>query len=113
MGEDARNGRIYLPMDELKRFEVSASDILNGRHTDNFTRLMAFQAERAERCYRDALAALPPEDRRDQRPGLMMAAIYRALLGEIAADGYQVLKQRTALTPLRKLWLAWKVWILH
>jgi phytoene synthase len=110
VGEDARNGRIYLPMDELKRFEVSAADILNARHTDNFTRLMEFQTERAARCYDEALALLPPEDRRTQRPGLMMAAIYRALLREIASDGYRVLKQRVALTPVRKLWIAWRTW---
>lgn len=111
VGEDARKNRIYIPMDELKQFDVTASDILNARHSENFTRLMAFQAERAEQCYSDAMAVLPREDRHAQRPGLMMAAIYRTLLKEIAADGYRVLNQRTALTPLRKLWLAWKVWI--
>ena len=49
-----------------------------------------------------------PEDRRAQRAGLIMAAIYRTLLDEIERDGFQVLTQRIALTPLRKLWIAWK-----
>ena len=40
-----------------------------------------------------------------------MAAIYRTLLGEIRRDGFQVLRQRTSLTPVRKLWLAWKTWV--
>jgi phytoene synthase len=111
VGEDARHARIYLPMDELKRFEVTASDILNGRHTENFTRLMRFQTERAMSCYDEALALLPEEDRRAQRPGLMMAAIYRTLLREIAGDGFRVLQQRTALTPVRKLWIAWRTWV--
>ena len=111
VGEDARKNRIYLPMDELKRFEVTASDILQGRHTENFARLMAFQADRAAQCYADAYAALPREDRKTQRPGLVMAAIYRTLLDEIRRDGFQVLTQRIALTPLRKLWIAWKTWI--
>jgi phytoene synthase len=111
VGEDARHDRIYLPMDELKRFGVSAADILNGQHTDNFTRLMRFQAERAMGCYDEALALLPEEDRRAQRPGLMMAAIYRTLLREIADDGFRVLQQRTALTPVRKLWIAWRTWV--
>jgi len=111
VGEDARNGRIYLPMDELMRFDVTAADILNARHTENFTRLMRFQSERALRCYDEALALLPPEDRRAQRPGLVMAAIYRALLEEIAADGHQVLRQRVALTPVRKFWIAWRTWV--
>jgi phytoene synthase len=111
VGEDARKNRIYLPMDELKEYGVTAADILNASHTENFVRLMRFQAERARRCYGEALALLPPEDRRAQRPGLMMAAIYRALLDEIDGDNYRVLEQRTALTPIRKLWIAWRTWV--
>ncbi len=109
VGEDARRGRIYLPVDELQRFEVKAHEILNGQHSDRFERLMRFQAARAHRLYDEALALLPAADRRSQKPGLMMASIYRTLLREIEADGFQVLRQRIALTPLRKLWLAWKM----
>ena len=111
VGEDSRKGRIYLPLDELKQFNVGAHDILQARHTGDFSRLMAFQIERAERYYGSALELLPQCDRKAQRPGLIMAAIYRTLLGEIAADGCKVLSQRTALTPLRKLWIAWKTWV--
>jgi len=57
------------------------------------------------------MAALPAADRRAQRPGLIMAAIYSALLAEIERDGFQVLTQRTSLTPLRKFWIAWKTWV--
>jgi phytoene synthase len=110
VGEDARKNRIYLPADELKEFGVTAADVLNAKHTENFERLMRFQAERARRCYDEALALLPPEDRAAQRPGLIMAAIYRTLLDEIAEDDFQVLKQRIALTPVRKLWIAWRTW---
>lgn len=110
IGEDARRGRIYIPMDELKQFHVPAADILNGRYSDNFTALMQFQMERAERYYDQALAQLPAIDRKSQRPGLIMAAIYRTLLREIKAENYQVLHQRIALTPVRKLWIAWKTW---
>jgi phytoene synthase len=111
VGEDARRGRIYLPMDELRRFEVPASDILQARYSPAFTRLMQFQADRALALYDEALSLLPDEDLRAQRPGLMMAAIYRTLLLEIARDGFQVLHQRTSLTPIRKLWLAWRTWV--
>ncbi|MEF8729296.1 MAG: presqualene diphosphate synthase HpnD [Accumulibacter sp.] len=110
VGEDARRGRIYLPIDELQRFEVPAADILNARHSENFRRLMNFQVERAESYYAQAIAQLPAVDRRQQRPGLVMAAIYRTLLDEIRRDGCQVLQQRTSLTPLRKLWIAWRTW---
>ena len=111
VGDDARRNRIYLPMDELKRFEVPASDILNAKYSDNFTRLMHFQSGRAESYYAKALAALPDEDRRDQRAGLIMAAIYRSVLEEIASDGFRVLTQRTSLTPMRKLSIAVRTWL--
>src|SRR4051812_30580514 len=111
VGEDARKDRIYLPMDEMQRFGVTAADILNARQTEGFARLMEFQASRARACYDEALALLPREDRRAQRPGLVVAAIYRAVFDEIARDGYRVLRQRVALTPLRKLWIAWRTWI--
>ena len=111
VGEDARRGRIYLPIDELKQFNVPAADILNARYSDNFTALMQFQYQRAERYYQEALAHLPACDRKSQRPGLIMAAIYRTLLEEIRAENFQVLHQRISLPPTRKLWLAAKTWI--
>ena len=111
VGEDARKGRIYLPVNELQQFNVTAADLLNARHSENFEKLMAFQAARAQKVYDEAFALLPQEDRRAQRPGLMMSAIYRTLLTEVEADGFHVLTQRISLTPLRKLWLAWKTYI--
>jgi 15-cis-phytoene synthase len=106
VGEDARRGRIYLPQDELAHFGVTPSDVLRARSSPAFTELMRFETERARAWYDAALAALPARDRRAQRAGLAMAAIYRTLLDEIARDGYQVLDRRIALTPLRKLWIA-------
>jgi phytoene synthase len=111
VGDDARRGRIYLPVNELQQFGVTAADLLNARHSDKFEALMKFQTERAQALYDEALALLPKEDRRAQRPGLMMAAIYRTLLDEIARDNFHVLNQRISLTPLRKLWLAWKTYV--
>lgn len=109
VGEDAMRGRIYLPVNELQQFDVKAHEILQRKHSDRFVALMRFQAQRAHAMYDEALAALPAEDRRAQKPGLMMASIYRTLLREIEAEDFQVLNQRISLTPVRKLWLAWKV----
>ena len=100
-----------LPVNELQQFNVTAADILNARHSERFEALMKFQVERAQAVYDEAFALLPKEDRRAQRPGLMMAAIYRTLLDEITRDGYHVLNQRISLTPIRKLWLAWKTYV--
>lgn len=111
IGEDARRGRIYLPVDELKQFNVPAADILNSKYSDNFSALMRFQIERAERYYAQAVEQLPDIDRKAQGPGLMMAAIYRTLLDEIKRENFQVLHQRISLTPVRKLWIAWKTWV--
>lgn len=109
VGEDALRGRIYLPVNELQQFEVKAQDILQRSYSPRFTALMQFQAQRAQQLYDEALALLPSTDRRAQKPGLMMASIYRALLGEIERDNFRVLHQRISLTPLRKFWLAWRV----
>jgi phytoene synthase len=110
VGDDARRGRIYLPLDEVKRFDVRTAEILLRRapwgYSERFTALMKFQADRAQRTFDEAMALLPEADRRAQRPGLAMAQIYRTLLAEIEADGFQVLHQRVALTPLRKVWIA-------
>lgn len=113
VGEDARRNRIYLPQDELAQFGVSESDILAGRDSDAFRALMAQQASRAQQYYQQAMQELPQADRRSQRPGLVMSAIYQAVLHEIVRDDFPVLRQRVSLTPLRKLWLAWRTWVFN
>ena len=111
VGEDVRRNRIYLPLDELARFDLSTDDLILLKEDERFGRLMSFQVQRARDCYERAFSLLPQADRRAQRPGIVMAAIYRTLLDEIDASGGKVLNQRIALTPLRKLWIAWRTWI--
>ena len=111
VGEDARRGRVYLPADELARHGLTPEDILARRGGDAFRALMGEQADRAEALYAEAFAKLHPEDRRGQRAGLIMAAIYRTLLAEIRRDGFPVLEGRVSVTPIRKLWIAWKTWV--
>lgn len=111
VGEDARRGRIYLPQDELAHFGVADADILASRHTPGFQNLMAFQGQRALDYYQRAVSELPAADRKAQRAGLIMAAIYRTVLDEVAKDGYQVLDHRIVLPPARKLWIALRTWL--
>jgi len=111
LGEDVRHNRVYIPVDELQRFNVPAADLFKRQYAEGFKPLMAHLAERARATYKEALAALPAEDRRAQRPALIRGALAMRLLDEIEADGFQVLTQRTDLTPLRKLWQAWKTHI--
>lgn len=108
VGEDARRNRIYLPKEELERFNVTEQDIIQSEENSGFRQLMEFQEQRAQSLYTDAMAALPDVDRARQLPGLIMSAIYHALLDEIKNDGFHVLKVKTRLTPLRKLWIAWR-----
>lgn len=110
VGEDARRSRVYLPAEDLARFGVPISDILQQRESDAFRELMTFEGERAQSYYTQALAQLPAADRLAQTPSLIMAAIYSTTLREIRADGYRVLRAKTSLPPLRKLWLAWSTW---
>lgn len=106
--EDAMRGRVYIPLEELERFDVKPEDFRINLTRDSHRELFSFQAARAREYYEKADAHLPADDRYAQRPGLIMAAIYRALLEEIERDGFRVLEHRVHLTPLRKLWIAWR-----
>jgi len=93
----------------LQNFDVKAHEVLKRVPSTRFSALMAFQAKRAHGLYEQALGLLPPADRRNQKPGLMMASIYRRLLRQIESEGFPVLERRVRLTPIHKFWLAWKV----
>ena len=96
--------------------EVKAHEVLKHAapwgYSERFTELMCFQAERAHTTFEEAFKLLPAQDRAAQKPGLMMANIYRTLLREIERQGFQVLHQRTSLTPVRKLWIAARTHVL-
>lgn len=111
IGEDVRRGRIYVPLDELARFDVSEADLWQSRTGAGFARLMDFQYQRARTSYEEALALLPAVDRKQQRPGLIMAAIYRATLEQIRMEGFPVLHRRVTLKPARKIGLAMRAWL--
>lgn len=106
--EDAKRGRIYIPQDEIKQFNVSEQAILKGEFNENMCALLKYQAERAEKFYQSAYQILDEKDRYSQRSGLIMAAIYHALLHQIKQKNYNVFKQRISLSPIRKLWIAWR-----
>ena len=109
IGDDARHGRIYLPIDELQRFGVTAADLINRKYSDAFTELMRFQTGRARDALNQALAAIPADERPTQRVLRSHAALSLALVDEIEREDFKVLHQRIALTPIRKLWITWRV----
>jgi len=111
VGEDVRRNRIYLPLDELDRFGVTTNDLILFRETDQIAALLRFHADRAKGFYARAMAALPATDRKRQRAGLVMAAIYLKLLDEVETEGARIMNRRVSLTPIVKLWTAWRTWV--
>ena len=112
VGEDARQGRIYLPIEEMQKFDVPANVIMQCKPTENFAKLMQFQVDRARETYREAMLLLPAADKKSQKVGLVMAAIYYALLNEIDRDGVQnVLTYKIAIPSPRKKRIALKTWL--
>ena len=114
VGEDARRGRIYLPLEELEKFGLYETDVLGLTLADSkkkaFQSLMQHQSDRAKVQIKKAISLLPPEDKKSQKIGLMMAAVYQALLIEIEQDGFRVLTHRVSLPPVRKPWIMGKVY---
>ena len=105
--EDAQRGRIYIPQEELKQFDVTPEMLVNGQNNEQTEKLFAFQAQRAEQFYEQAFAAIAPQDRYPQRTGIIMGEIYYALLKQIIKQHYPVLKKRVKINALKKLWIAW------
>lgn len=110
VGEDAARNRIYIPQEDLVKFSVTESDVLQGKESDNYYKLMAFQADRAEKYYQKASQCLPDSDRRNQVAGMIMGNVYKGVLQKIRKTGYHTLKQRVSLNALQKLWIAWNTY---
>jgi phytoene synthase len=108
LGNDARHGRIYVPIDELQRYQVSSAELINRRYSSAFTALLQFQTKRARDALQASRAGIPRAERATQRTLLAQVALALAVLDEIERDGYHVLHQRIALTPIRKLWITWR-----
>lgn len=112
VGEDVRQGRIYLPIDDLQQFNVPATDLMDLKVSPQFAQLMQFQIDRANGIYKEAVALLPTADKKQQKVGLVMAAVYHTLLREIEKDGGEnVLRYKIALPNPRKFRIALKTWL--
>lgn len=107
VAEDAARGRIYLPRDEMREYGVTEQDLRAASPGEPLRRLFAFWYQRTQEYYDKAFALLPARDRYAQRSGLIMAAVYHALLEEIRRRDYDVLSGRVRLPAWKKLWLVW------
>lgn len=107
ISEDLERDRIYLPQNELQQYGVTEAQLRSGNITREMRELFAYQAQRAESYYERAMNSLPETDRYNQTSGLVMAAIYHAVLDKIIKDNYAVLNNRISVPAWRKIWIAW------
>lgn len=106
VGEDAREiGRIYLPLEDLKKFHVTEEEIINGRHNQRFIQLMDYQYRRARSYYTEAARLLPKEDRDCLLASQMMGQIYSEILEKLKRTRYPVFAERCRLSKPRKAWI--------
>jgi 15-cis-phytoene synthase len=110
VAEDAARGRIYLPLEDLARFDVSEAEILNSIYSPRLRTLIEFEAERARRYYREAEVALIDEDRGSMLAAEGMRLIYASLLERIERTGYRIFERRVSLSAPRKLYLVGRAW---
>jgi phytoene synthase len=108
-GRHARNGRIVFPAADLKALGMTPMQLVQGADPGHAADLMRLQAKRARQWLGAAVDGLRDPERRLFQPCLILGLLYETLLREIELGGFRVLDQRIALTPLRKLMLAWRV----
>lgn len=108
VGDDARRGRIYLPVQAMQEHRLDPASVLRLEPSDSLTALLKDMTARTHALYNEALATLPKREHAAQRPGLIMAAVYRELLRLVESESFAVLNQRISVAPARKLWLAWR-----
>ncbi len=111
IGEDAAEGRIYLPAEDLARFGVEPEQIFAREKSDSLRLLLAFSAERARIHYEGAALALPESERRVLRPAEAMGKIYRALLEKIYREGFPCFGAPLKLSKVRRIGIAASVWL--
>lgn len=108
---DIRRGRLYIPLEDMRRFEVTEDDLRAGAPTEKVRRLLAFQADRARHFYGKADATLPKPDERGLVAARIMSAIYADLLKSIERAGYDVFSRRIRVARPRQGMIAALTWL--
>ena len=111
--EDARRGRIYIPLEDLRRFGYTEDDLMHSRYTPEFVNLMRFQCERASRYFDRARNALMDEDKRFFFAARIMWSIYAHTLRRIMRSNYNVFERRISISKLLKLLITFRYWLSH
>lgn len=109
--KDLENNRIYIPLNEINKFDYSESDLFMRKYNQSFVDLMKFQVERAEGYFNLASSSLPSEDRKSMFPARAMHSVYYTLLKKIVKNNYDVLNKNIRVNNFEKLYLALQVWL--
>ena len=111
--DDARKGRIYIPLDDMRRFGYSEDDLLHARYTPEFINLMRFECDRAKEYFEQARRALQDEDKHYFFAARIMWSIYAHILRRIELSNYNVFKRRISISRPLKLLITLRYWLSH
>ncbi len=114
LATDAEHGRIYLPQDDLARFDCTEEQFLKRTYSPAFFDLMRFECTRAREFYRKAREAvdrMPVNERRALTVAEIMRGVYSRILDRIEASGYRVFGQRVSLAPSHRMAIAAGIWL--
>jgi len=108
---DAENGRIYIPMEDLRRFNYTKNDLLEGKYNSEFIKLMEFECNRAKEFYAEADKDLSKEDKGNMFAARIMEHIYFRLLKKIENKNYNVFEKKLSVSKLKKILITTGVYI--
>lgn len=111
--DDAKKGRIYIPLEDMRRFGYTEDDLLHGRYTEEFINLMRFECDRAREYFDLAHDALKDEDKHHFFAARIMWSIYAHLLRRIERSNYNVFERRISLPRFLKLLITFRYWLSH
>jgi len=109
--EDAKQGRIYFPLEDLQRFNYSENELLKNLYNDKFVALMNFQTQRAQEFYERAMQLLPHEEKRSMFAAKIMERVYYHTLIRIKKFRYNVFERKLSLPKYLRILIAMKYWV--
>lgn len=108
---DFESGRLYIPLEDMKRFGYTKDDLRNKTYNDNFKKMMEYQYERAKKYYKHADECLHKDDRRSMIPATIMQRIYLAMLEKIRDEGFNVFGRKIGIAKREKILIALIVYL--
>lgn len=109
--EDARRGRIYLPLEDLSRFQVTEKEVQTGEFSDRFRYLIEFETARTRELYQVGEKGIPLLPRKTQKAVTLASALYSQILGQLEAQESNPYLGRARTTRAQKAGAIWRYWV--